>query len=296
MERRGRPGGLSILSTQLRRGDGKARRCADGRGRLCRNGGGLASGLRGGRGRGAGFLRNATSRPLRSAAAPLKASACSPAIMSRKSAAAARRQGAFQTPVYGLPSDLVRADLGLFNAKLQGEHISGRVEGRAPGALCRPAPRSMPRASPCAGAVLYRRPDRFFLPANPGLGPGACSMMAAHSTTAHRLCRREWPALYRHRPHPDRRRLADARRGLAAIHPRLAEGPSGPRARGDGNRPQLYLLCAKQPLGDPALGSTGTLGVGLTPLASLAVDPRLHALGRALLCRGRRRRSGSCPD
>ena len=42
-----------------------------------------------------------------------------------------RRQGAFQTPVYGVPSDLVRADLGMFNAKLQGEHISGRVEGRA---------------------------------------------------------------------------------------------------------------------------------------------------------------------
>jgi membrane-bound lytic murein transglycosylase A len=41
------------------------------------------------------------------------------------------RGGAFQTPVYGLPSDLVRADLGLFDPKLKGEHISGRVSGHA---------------------------------------------------------------------------------------------------------------------------------------------------------------------
>src|SRR6202012_4500463 len=40
------------------------------------------------------------------------------------------RHGAFQTPVYGLPPDLVRADLGAFIPKLKGEHISGRVEGQ----------------------------------------------------------------------------------------------------------------------------------------------------------------------
>src|SRR5882762_8719457 len=41
------------------------------------------------------------------------------------------RHGAYQTPVYGLPADLVRADLGLFSPKLKGEHISGRVDGHA---------------------------------------------------------------------------------------------------------------------------------------------------------------------
>jgi membrane-bound lytic murein transglycosylase A len=40
------------------------------------------------------------------------------------------RQGAYQTPVYGVPPDLVRADLGLFNAKFKGERISGRVDGQ----------------------------------------------------------------------------------------------------------------------------------------------------------------------
>ena len=40
-----------------------------------------------------------------------------------------------------------------------------------------------------------------------------------------------------------------------------------------------YIFFQEAPMGDPALGSTGTLGADLTPLASIAVDPRLHALG-----------------
>jgi membrane-bound lytic murein transglycosylase A len=51
--------------------------------------------------------------------------------MSRRSAAAARGKAPTRHQVYGLPSDLVRADLGLFNPKLKGEHISGKVDGHA---------------------------------------------------------------------------------------------------------------------------------------------------------------------
>src|SRR6185312_10822142 len=39
------------------------------------------------------------------------------------------QHGAFQTPVYGLPSDLVSVDLGLFRDALKGEHIAGRITG-----------------------------------------------------------------------------------------------------------------------------------------------------------------------
>ncbi|HEX2760208.1 MAG TPA: MltA domain-containing protein, partial [Rhizomicrobium sp.] len=41
------------------------------------------------------------------------------------------RHDGYQTPVYGLPPDLVRADLGRFIPKLKGEHISGKVDGNA---------------------------------------------------------------------------------------------------------------------------------------------------------------------
>ena len=45
---------------------------------------------------------------------------------------------------------------------------------------------------------------------------------------------------------------------------------------------ESYIFFRETPLGDTALGSTGSLGVSLTPLASLAVDQRIHALGAPL--------------
>ncbi|HMH66099.1 MAG TPA: MltA domain-containing protein, partial [Rhizomicrobium sp.] len=40
-----------------------------------------------------------------------------------------------------------------------------------------------------------------------------------------------------------------------------------------------YIFFKEMPVGDVALGSAGSLGANLTPLASLAVDQRVHALG-----------------
>src|ERR1700742_1993984 len=39
-------------------------------------------------------------------------------------------RGVYQTPVYGLPSDLVSVDLAQFREALKGEHIAGRVVAR----------------------------------------------------------------------------------------------------------------------------------------------------------------------
>jgi len=38
------------------------------------------------------------------------------------------RHDSFQTPVYGLPRDLIRVDLSQFSSQFKGEHISGRLE------------------------------------------------------------------------------------------------------------------------------------------------------------------------
>ncbi|HEV7959915.1 MAG TPA: MltA domain-containing protein, partial [Rhizomicrobium sp.] len=40
------------------------------------------------------------------------------------------RHDAFQTPVYGLPGDLIRVDLGQFAPRYKDEHISGRLDGQ----------------------------------------------------------------------------------------------------------------------------------------------------------------------
>ena len=132
-------------------------------------------------------------------------------------------------------------DAGLWPAARSGPRRSGPVQSQAEGrAYLRPgrrairwcpmptAPRSTPRASPtrrsCSGPTIRWRCSSCRSRAR----AGCC--FDDGSMRAHRLCRRQWPALYRHRPHPDRRRRADARECLAANHPRLAEGPSRPGA------------------------------------------------------------------
>lgn len=40
------------------------------------------------------------------------------------------KHDAYQTPVYGLPPDLIQVDLSLFGANFIGEHISGKLDGQ----------------------------------------------------------------------------------------------------------------------------------------------------------------------
>jgi membrane-bound lytic murein transglycosylase A len=64
---------------------------------------------------------------------------------------------------------------------------------------------------------------------------------------------------------------------LQSIRAWLVAHPDRAKAVMQTNR--SYVFLQERPLGDVALGSTGSLGANLTPLASLAVDPRIHALG-----------------
>jgi membrane-bound lytic murein transglycosylase A len=64
------------------------------------------------------------------------------------------RHGAYQTPVYGPPPDLVRADLGLFDPKLKGEHISGKVVGHALLPTGRPSTRRVLTPPSCSTPTM----------------------------------------------------------------------------------------------------------------------------------------------
>jgi membrane-bound lytic murein transglycosylase A len=185
------------------------------------------------------------------------------------------RTGAFQTPVYGLPSDLVRADLGLFNAKLKGERISGRVEGRT---LVPYADRAQIDARGISAApILFYTDDPiafFFLQIQGsgrvafGDGSKARIAYAGENGQAYTAIGRTLIA---------DGSLSREEVSLQTIRAWLVAHPERAASVMQTNR--SYIFFSEVPLGDPALGSTGSLGTNLTPLASLAVDSRIHALG-----------------
>jgi membrane-bound lytic murein transglycosylase A len=184
------------------------------------------------------------------------------------------RQGAYQTPVYGLPSDLVRADLGLFNPKLKGEHISGKLVGHA---LLPYADRAQINAAGLDAPILFYTDDpiAFFFLQIQGSGRvvfdnGSAARIAYAGENG-----QPYTAI-------GRSLIADGSLiretvSLQSIRAWLLAHPERAGAVMDINR--SYIFFSQTPLGDTALGSTGALGIPLTPLASLAVDSRIHALG-----------------
>jgi membrane-bound lytic murein transglycosylase A len=185
------------------------------------------------------------------------------------------RRGAFQTPVYGVPSDLVRADLGLFNAKFKGEHISGKLDGQR---LVPYADRAEINAKGIGAApVLFYTDDPvalFFLQIQ-GSGrvvfdDGAVARIGYAGDNG-----QVYTAI-------GRTLIADGALkreevSLQAIRAWLKANPDRAGAVMETNR--SYIFFAETPPGDMSLGPKGSLGVNLTPLASLAIDSRIHALG-----------------
>ncbi len=182
--------------------------------------------------------------------------------------------GAFQTPVYGLPDDLVRADLGLFNPKLQGEHISGRLDGHR---LIPYATRADINAKAPPARVLFYTDDPvafFFLQIQ-----GSGRVVFEDGSTARIAYAGENGQAY---TAIGRTLIADGSLkreevSLQSIRAWLIAHPD--RAQSVMETDKSYIFFQERPVGDPALGSTGTLGAALTPLASIAVDVRIHALG-----------------
>jgi membrane-bound lytic murein transglycosylase A len=184
------------------------------------------------------------------------------------------RQDAFQTPVYGLPPDLVRADLSLFNPKFKGEHVSGKVVGHA---LLPYADRAEINAGGIAAPVLFYTDDAiafFFLQIQ-----GSGRVVFDDGSTARIAYAGEngQPYTAIGRSLIANGSLSRETVSLQTIRAWLLAHPDQARAVMETDR--SYIFFTQAPLGDTALGSTGPLGANLTPLASLAVDPRMHALG-----------------
>lgn len=184
------------------------------------------------------------------------------------------RQGAFQIPVHGIPPDLVRADLGQFSEKLKGERIAGRLVGQR---LVPYPDRAAIYAGKVEAPIILYTDDPvalFFLQIQ---GSGRVRLEDGPVTRLAYAGDNGQPYTAIGRTLIAEGALTLQTVSLQSIRAWLKANPA--RAQGVMETDKSYVFFREVPLDDTALGSTGTLGANLTPLASLAVDARIHALG-----------------
>jgi membrane-bound lytic murein transglycosylase A len=185
------------------------------------------------------------------------------------------RHGAFQTPVYGRPDDLVSVDLGAFRTNLRGERIAGKVEA---GRLVPYAARAqidtegLPRAR-----ILFYADDPiavFFLHIQ---GSGRVRFDDGNWVRVVYAAQNGQNYTAIGQTLKRRGALKPAEISLQSIRAWLHAHPGEAREVMQTNA--SYVFFKEEPIDDPQLGAKGAEGVALTPGASLAVDARLHALG-----------------
>lgn len=185
------------------------------------------------------------------------------------------RHGPYQTPLYGIPADLVNVDLGLFRDTLRGQRIVGQVtNGRV---IPYPARADIEGSGlPQAKPLLYVDDaiDAFFLQIQGSgrvvLDDGSV-VRAAYAAQNGRAYTAIGAVLIQ------RGDLKREEVSMQSIRAWLSQHPEeAPQIM---NANASFVFFTEQALGDPALGAAGAQGVPLTPEASLAVDLSLHALG-----------------
>jgi membrane-bound lytic murein transglycosylase A len=182
-------------------------------------------------------------------------------------AASRTRHGIYQTPVYGLPPDLVRADLGAFIPKLKGEHISGKVAGHA---LVPYADRAEINKRGVKAPILFYAADpiAFFFLQIQGSGrvtfdDGSKGRIAYAGENG-----RPYTAIGR--TLIAQGALTRETVSLQSIRAWLLAHPDKARAVMETNRSFIFFREAE---------GAGAQGTSLTPLGSMAVDLRIHPLG-----------------
>jgi membrane-bound lytic murein transglycosylase A len=184
------------------------------------------------------------------------------------------RHGRYQTPVYGLPDDLVSVDLGAFRDMLKGERVVGRIEGHT---LVPYATRSeIDRRGLTSSRVLFYGDDPvavFFLHIQ---GSGRVMFDDGSVSRVAYAGQNGQPYTPIGKTLIAQGALKRENVSLQTIRAWLLVHPS--RARAVMESDASYIFFKETPLGDPALGSPGTANVPLTPDASIAIDTRAHPL------------------
>ena len=185
------------------------------------------------------------------------------------------RQGRYQTPIYGLPQNLVTADLGAFRDTLAGERLTGCVDGHK--LLPCPTRADIDAHGIDRAPVLFYAEDPvavFFLHIQGSgrvrLADGSTLRVAYAGQNGH-------PYKAIGRTLIARGLLSRDQMSMQAIRSWLHSHAGA--AREVMETDPSYVFFQEKPIGDPSLGSNGSEGVPLTPSNSIAVDTRVHPLG-----------------
>jgi len=185
------------------------------------------------------------------------------------------RSELYQTPLYGVPSDMIKVDLGKFREKYKGESISGRIED---GTLLPYWARADIRKNGLPSArILFYVDDpiaAFFLQVQ-GSGRARFSdgsiVRIAYAGQNGQAYAAIGKTLI------DRGAIEKDKVSLQTIRAWLAANPGAADDVMDSN--PSYVFFDEKPLDDPTLGAVGAEGVPLTPGASIAIDRKIHPLG-----------------
>jgi len=182
---------------------------------------------------------------------------------------------AFDIPLYAPPPDLLTVDLGSEYPQLRGKRVRGRLVGR----------RVVPYYS---RADLNRDPtlkddaivwvddavSAFFLEVQ---GSGRVRLPTGETIRLHYADENGYPYRSIGRYLVDRGELARGQATVPAIRAWALAHPDRVQELLDADPSVVFFR--EEPLGNPALGPKGSLGVPLTPGRSVAVDPSAVPLG-----------------
>jgi membrane-bound lytic murein transglycosylase A len=182
----------------------------------------------------------------------------------------------FAAPVLARPADLVTVDLGAFREDLAGDRIAGSVKD---GAL-QPYP---DHAAINAGAIegrteilAWMRPDDLLFLQIQGSGRlliGDRTMRVGYDG------HNGWKYAAVGKTLIEQGALTRETVSMQTIRDWLAAAPAAEARRVRESNPSYIFFRRLDDLADPALGPVGADGAQLTPMVSLAVDPRFTPLG-----------------
>jgi len=186
----------------------------------------------------------------------------------------ATRHGAYQTPIYGVPDDLITIDLGLFRTTLQGQHLGGILQGH----ILVPYPARADidaKGLPSAKVIAWGNDPVavFFLHIQ---GSGRARVDDGRLVRIAYAAQNGRPYTAVGRVLVKEGAMAKGDLSMQGIRAWMLAHPK--EARRVMERDESFVFFSEEPLGDPALGAKGSQGVALTPGASLAVDTGLHPL------------------